>query len=140
MIGKLTRNDSRGAQERAKAVQDAVELLSRAYGKPPTVQQLAVYLELSEEEILDGLQVAHAYTASSLDAPLQNGEDDETTLASTPGEHDNGLEYAETRMLLEDALAGVSDREQRLVRLPDSSRGSVWLPRLSGRVDHGSLP
>lgn len=108
---------TRGAQERAKAIQHATEVLAREHGRPPTVQQLAVYLELSEEDILDGLQVVHAYTASSLDAPLQNGEDDETTLASTLGEHDTGFEHVETGMLIGDALAGLTDREQRLLAL-----------------------
>ena len=76
---------TRGAQERAKAIHDAVELLSREHGRPPTVQQLAVYLEFSEEDVLDGLQVSHAYTASSLDAPMQSGDGEETTLASSLG-------------------------------------------------------
>jgi RNA polymerase sigma-B factor len=110
---------ARGAQERSKAVQDAVELLSRKHGRPPTVHQLALYLELSEEDILEGLQVAHAYMASSLDAPAQNGgeEDDETTLASTLGERDEGYEHVETDMLIEDALASLTERERRLLKL-----------------------
>ncbi len=108
---------TRGAQERSKAVQDAIELLAREHGRPPTVQQLALYLELSEEDVLDGLQVARAYTASSLDAPTQNGEDDENTLACTLGKHDNGYEHVETNMLIEDALASLTDREQRLLKL-----------------------
>lgn len=108
---------ARGAQERSKAVQDAIELLSRDHGRPPTVQQLALYLELPEEDILDALQVAHAYTATSLDAPVQSGEEDETTLASTLGEHDDGYEHVETEMLIENALACLTDREQRLLKL-----------------------
>ena len=83
----------------------------------PTVQQLALYLELSEEEVVEALQVAHAYTASSLDAPVQHGEEDETTLASTLGENDDGYEHVETDMLIEGALAGLTDREQRLLKL-----------------------
>jgi RNA polymerase sigma-B factor len=108
---------ARGAQERSKSVQDAIELLSREHGRPPTVHQLALYLELSEEDVLDGLQVARAHTASSLDAPAQTGEDDETTLVSTIGEHDNGYEHVETGMLIGDALAGLTPRERRLLEL-----------------------
>lgn len=37
---------ARGAQERSKTVQDAIELLSREHGRSPTVQQVALYLEL----------------------------------------------------------------------------------------------
>jgi RNA polymerase sigma-B factor len=106
---------ARGAQERSKAVQDAIELLSREHGRPPTVHQLALYLEFSEEDVLDGLQVAHAYTASSLDAPTQNGEED--ALASALGEQDHGYEHVETDMLIGDALADLTDREQRLLEL-----------------------
>jgi RNA polymerase sigma-B factor len=108
---------TRGAQERSRAVQDASELLSREHGRPPTVQQLALYLEVSEEDVLDGLQTAHAYTTSSLDAPTQNGDEDETTLVSTLGQHDNGYEDVETDMLIENALACLTDREQRLLQL-----------------------
>jgi RNA polymerase sigma-B factor len=109
---------ARGAQERSKTVQEAIELLSRENNdRPPTVQQLALYLELSEEDVLDGLQVAHAYTASSLDAPAQNGEDGEATLAYALGGDDHGYERVETGMLVEGALAGLTHREQRLLQL-----------------------
>lgn len=109
---------ARGAQERSKAIQDAIARLSREHGRPPTVRQLAQYLELSEEEILDGLQVAHAYTASSLDAPTQNGEDEEeTTLGSTLGSYDQGYKRVENDILIEDALATLTEREQRLLKL-----------------------
>jgi len=108
---------ARGAQERSKAVQAAVELLSREHGRPPTVQQLALYLELPEEDVLDALQVTHAYTAASLDAPVQGGEEDESTLVSILGEHDDGYEHVETEMLVENALACLTDREQRLLKL-----------------------
>jgi RNA polymerase sigma-B factor len=108
---------ARGAQERSKAVHDAAELLGGEHGRPPTVNQLALYLEMSEEDVLDGLQVAHAYAATSLDAPVQNGEADETTLACALGEHDDGYEHVETGMLIEHALSSLTDRERRLLRL-----------------------
>jgi RNA polymerase sigma factor (sigma-70 family) len=107
---------ARGAQERCKAVQDAIELLSHDHGRPPTIQQLALYLELPEADILDALQVAHPYAATSLDVPAQNREEDETTLACILGEHD-GYEHVETDTLIENALACLTDREQRLLKL-----------------------
>jgi RNA polymerase sigma-B factor len=107
----------RGAQERSQTVQNAIARLAREHGRPPTVGQLAQYLELSEEEILDGMQAAHAYTAGSLDAPTQNDEDGETTLASTLGGHDRGYEQVENGILVADALATLTEREQRLIEL-----------------------
>src|SRR5947209_4040503 len=50
----------RGAQERARRIGDAQQTLSGRSGRIPTVAELAQYLELSQEEVLDGLQTAEA--------------------------------------------------------------------------------
>ena len=67
---------ARAAQERALAVQETIDRLSARHGHSPTVQEIAVYLELSEEEVLDGMQAGRAYSTMSLDAPAQSSEDD----------------------------------------------------------------
>src|SRR6202167_6487982 len=46
----------RGTQERALKVRDAQERLANAKGHSPTVNQLAEYLELDTEEVLDDMQ------------------------------------------------------------------------------------
>lgn len=48
---------------------------------------------------------------------MQNGEDDDAPLVSTLGEHDSGYEHVETDLLIEDALTGLTEREQRLLEL-----------------------
>src|SRR5881397_1578895 len=59
----------RGGQERARKITEAQQALSGRTGRIPTVAELAQYLELSQEEVLEGLQTAEAYGALSLDAP-----------------------------------------------------------------------
>jgi len=59
----------RSAQERARRIAQARREISTVRGRAPTVGELAEYLELSREEILDGLQVSEAYDTVSLDAP-----------------------------------------------------------------------
>src|ERR1700742_5245504 len=44
----------RGAQERARKITDAQQEISARTGRAPTVSQIAQYLEISEEEVLDG--------------------------------------------------------------------------------------
>jgi DNA-directed RNA polymerase specialized sigma subunit len=44
-------------------------LLSQTLGRSPTVADLAKRLDVSEEEIIEGLDSAHAYRALSLQAP-----------------------------------------------------------------------
>src|SRR5579872_5742582 len=69
----------RGAQERARKIADARRQISSQTGRMPTVDELAQYLEISQEEVLDGLQTAEAYGAVSLDAPLSTEDDEETS-------------------------------------------------------------
>ena len=70
----------RGAQELAVKVEEAQHRLSAKTGRSPTVQELAEYLELSIEEVLDALETARAHHASSLDAPHDDGEGEAAAL------------------------------------------------------------
>src|ERR1700684_2324644 len=56
----------RGAQERALKVRDAQERLANEHGRAPTVNQLAQYLELDTENVIDALQAIQAYETVSL--------------------------------------------------------------------------
>src|ERR1700730_12561872 len=57
----------RGTQERALKVRDAQECFANEHGRAPTVNQLAQYLELDTEEVIDALQAIQAYETLSLD-------------------------------------------------------------------------
>src|SRR5205807_8808921 len=61
----------RGAQEQALRVQEAQERLTSKTGRPPTVHELAEYLELEVEDVLDALETAAAHHSASLDAPRE---------------------------------------------------------------------
>jgi RNA polymerase sigma-B factor len=109
---------TRQTQEHARAVARASESLASRNGRSPTVCDLAVYLELSEEEILEGLQAAEVYTAESLDAPVPSAEGDEdSTLASQLGKDDDGYELVDTRAALVDAVHRLSEPEQRMLKM-----------------------
>ncbi len=109
---------ARAAQERALAVGDAIEHLSTLNGRSPTVQEIALYMELGEEEVLDGMQAGQAYSTMSLDAPAQKTEEDsDTTLANELGEEDNGYELIENGLVVGDALNTLPERERRLLRM-----------------------
>jgi RNA polymerase sigma-B factor len=78
----------RGAQEQALKVQEAQERLTSNSGRPPTVDKLAQYLELSVEEVLDALETAAAHHSASLDAPRDADEEDGGTLVNMLGQED----------------------------------------------------
>jgi RNA polymerase sigma-B factor len=57
----------------------------------PTVAELAQYLEMSQEEVLDGLQTAEAYGTVSLDAPMVGDDDEVSSRLETIGAEDQRL-------------------------------------------------
>ncbi|GAA2494665.1 RNA polymerase sigma factor SigF [Streptomyces thermolineatus] len=90
--------------------------LSQKLDRSPTVAELAERLQLSEEEIIEGLTASNAYTASSLDA--QAGDDEgESALADRIGfedQHLEGVEYWET---LKPMIAQLDERDRRILAM-----------------------
>ncbi|MDX6242714.1 MAG: polymerase sigma-B factor, partial [Frankiales bacterium] len=70
----------RRLQELKLLLTKATSELSQKNGRSPTVAELAGHLQLTEEEVLEGLESANAYSAVSLDAP--DGADDDSPSVS----------------------------------------------------------
>jgi RNA polymerase sigma-B factor len=108
----------RGAQERALAIDHASDRLTNLNGRPPTVQEIASFIEASPEEILDGLYASQAYDTLSLDAPRGTGEEDgDATLVDALGAEDERYELIEADLAVASALHAVPDREREILRL-----------------------
>jgi RNA polymerase sigma-B factor len=100
----------RGAQERAGKVEAAVRVLTSQTGRSPTVAELARDLGLTDEDVLDGLEIGQAHAAVSLDAPCT--VDDDTT-----GSLMDVLEEANPLLALADTAASVSRAVEQLPKL-----------------------
>jgi RNA polymerase sigma-B factor len=108
----------RGTQERALKVRDAQDRLADELGHAPTVGQLAEYLELDAEEVLDALQALQAYETVSLDAPPPGAEDDGvTTYADAIGHEDERYEVAELDASVSATLEHLPARDRAIVRM-----------------------
>lgn len=107
----------RGAQERALKVRDAQEHLSSEQGRAPTVSQLAQYLELDSEEVIDALQATQAYETLSLDTPRPGAEEGVMTYGDTMGEEDERYELIELDATLTAALKHVPARERKILHM-----------------------
>ena len=59
----------RRLQELKLSLTKAIGELAQREGRAPTVSELAAHLQMSEEEVLEGLESANAYSTVSLDAP-----------------------------------------------------------------------
>ncbi len=107
----------RGAQEQALKVEEAQQQLTARTGRPPSVQDLAEFLELSIEDILDGLETAGAHHCVSLDTPREDGEGESGTLADAFGEQDVRFELVEASVSIATAARHLSARERRVLEL-----------------------
>ena len=106
----------RRLQELKLSLTKATSELSQKNGRAPTVAELATHLGLSEEEILEGLESANAYSAVSLDAP-DAGDDDSPAVADSLGTTDDSLEGVEYRESLKPLLEKLPAREKKILLL-----------------------
>jgi RNA polymerase sigma-B factor len=108
----------RGAQERALKVRAAQETLVHERGHAPTVNQLAEYLEIDIEEVIDALQAIQAYEALSLDAPRPGAEDDGAmTYGDGLGHEDERYELVELDATITAVLERIPTRERHILHM-----------------------
>jgi RNA polymerase sigma-B factor len=108
----------RGAQEQALKVQEAHERLTTKTGRPPTVHELAEYLELSIEDVLDALETAQAHHSTSLDTPREDSSSGESgALVDTLGDEDRRYELVDETITISVAANQLSERERRVLAL-----------------------
>lgn len=107
----------RSGQELARLVGEAQQRLGSLGGRVPTVDELAQYLELSQEEVLEGLQIAQAYAAVSLDAPSVAEEDEEHDRLEALGGEDSRLARMEERVTVFAAARHLPAREREILYL-----------------------
>jgi RNA polymerase sigma-B factor len=104
----------RSLQERSIAVAQTVEQLTHDLGTSPTISQIAQDLTLTDEEVVEVLELRRATRPMSIDV------DDDEQENSSPlqiGEMDDGFELSEERDALSRLLRVLPDREQEVVRL-----------------------
>ena len=105
----------RRLQELRLAITSANSALTTSLNRSPTVADIAAHLGISEDEVIEGLEGARAYTSTSLSTPVT--ADGGTELGETLGGEDDGYALAEMRIALGPALASLDEREQRIIGL-----------------------
>jgi RNA polymerase sigma-B factor len=106
----------RRLQELKLSLTKAVGELAQREGRAPTVSELATHLQMTEEEVLEGLESANAYSTVSLDAP-DSGDEDAPAVADSLGMIDEALEGVEYRESLKPLLERLPPREKKILLL-----------------------
>ncbi|QMU77060.1 RNA polymerase sigma factor SigF [Streptacidiphilus sp. PB12-B1b] len=108
----------RRLQELRLALARATDELSQTLDRAPTAAELAAHLNLTVEEVSEGLVAANGYSVSSLDA--QPGDDDSETgasIADRVGAVDPGMEGIENLESLKPLMALLPERERAIISL-----------------------
>ena len=107
----------RRLQELRLSLASATSELSQRNGRSPTVAELASYLRISDEEVLEGLESANAYSTLSLDAGDSSSGEEPMPVSETLGVEDEGLEGVEYRESLKPMLEQLPPREKKILML-----------------------
>jgi RNA polymerase sigma-B factor len=109
----------RRLQELRLVLARAGDGLEQLIGRPPTAGELAAHLDLPVDEVREGMVAANGYTSSSLDAKALSAEapDEESGFLSRLGMVDPGIEGAENLVCLKPLIAGLPERERRILSM-----------------------
>ncbi|NUR02154.1 MAG: RNA polymerase sigma factor SigF [Streptomyces sp.] len=93
------------------ASQDLSQTIS---GRRPTVAEIAEHANMSEEDVLAGLEALESFTALSLDAELP-GSEDGYSLSDALGSPDPALDTVVDRESVKPRLAALPERERAIL-------------------------
>lgn len=106
----------RGVQELSLAVDKAVERLADDLGRPPSVREIAEFLEVPAERVLDVLEAKESQRSVSLDVPRHRGEEEAAPMIEAMGDPDSGFDRVEAQLAVEQS-SGLDDRERRVLTM-----------------------
>jgi RNA polymerase sigma-B factor len=106
----------RDLQELAVRIDRVADELGPELGRAPTPDEIANYIGVSTEQVLEARDAAGAYRPVSLD-PLREDAEADDHVSPFVGVEDPGYRLADDAATLEQLMSVLSDRERELLRL-----------------------
>jgi len=91
--------------------------LTQKLGRSPTIAEIAHYLGVSQEDVIEAIETGEAYSFVSLEGTSNEDEEKSFSLLEYIGQEDKELANLEDRASLMSALSGLSRREQQIIYL-----------------------
>lgn len=107
----------RKLQENYLRINKVIEELTKKLKKSPTIPEIAAKVELSEEEVLESIEIGKAYYFSSIDAEYIYGNKKSTKIRDFLGEEDKELKGIEDKIDIEAILDRLDKREWMIIKL-----------------------
>ncbi|MFL6516516.1 MAG: RNA polymerase sigma factor SigB [Bacillus sp. (in: firmicutes)] len=107
----------RRVKELWSKIKTVVDDLTNQHQRSPKIPEIAEHLGVSEEEVLEAMEMGKSYQAVSVDRSIETGSDGSTvTILDTIGSHEEGFKRVDQRLLLESVLSVLSEREIEILR------------------------
>jgi len=102
----------RRIKELGPKIKSAVETLTIELQRSPLVSEIANYLEVEEDDVLEAMEMGRSYQALSMDHMLEaDSEGGTVTLFDLIGQNDVGYEETDQRLLVKEAMSILTERE-----------------------------
>lgn len=106
----------RRIQELSKRINNAKIELAQRYKKTPNINEIAEYLEVSPEEVIEAMDASQVYSPQSIDKNLDNSsEDREVSFRDLLGEEDKNYKLVENMSFIKEVMEDFSDVEKKVV-------------------------
>ena len=107
----------RRLQELSFRVNQAVDQLTQRLQRSPTILEIAEYLGVTSEEVLEALETSEAYNFVSLESDRNSDGSDSFSILEYIGKDDHLMSIVDDRATLSDALKQLTPQEQRVLYL-----------------------
>lgn len=107
----------RRLQELLKKTYEAKVVLTNRLLRNPLVSEIAEYLQLTEEEILEAMEVGNVYDMQSFNRPIENNGKESTFLGDLLGQEDRHYSKFEDKDFLNSASKKLLPEEFKILKL-----------------------
>ncbi len=107
----------RRLQELSAKVNQATDELTNQLQRSPSVAEIADYLGSSVDEVLEAMESSSAYSSVPLEGGGSSDDDESPSVIDHYVTEDADLAASDDRIVLEDAIADFSPREQDVIRM-----------------------
>lgn len=107
----------RRLQELSAKVMRATDELSSELKRSPSVNEIAEYLGIDVDDVLEALESSEAYASVSLEAPSGSGDEEAPSILDHYASEDRELAASDDKMMIDELLRDCSPREREAVRM-----------------------
>ena len=107
----------RRLQELSSKVNQATDELTNQLQHTPSVEEIAEHLGTSVEEVLEAMESSSAYSSVPLEGGGSSDDEEAPSIIDHYATEDADLAASDDRIVLEQAIADFSPREQEVIRM-----------------------